>query len=155
MLQTAFLNLSLPAAHVPHWVHFLKPCSTSHAQPAVHCCEALDSISGLSEHSFHSTYERFPRYKALLFSSSPATAETTVWFLDGTERTGGWLTLSKRLGERSCKTRPRNSACQQMWCWEISIQLGRSWMVWQFDLQLVPSWGSRKKNERKKLKETP
>lgn len=53
--------------------------------------------------SFHSTSERFPQYKTLLFSSSPVTAKTTVWFLDGTEYAGGWLTLSKRLGERSCK----------------------------------------------------
>lgn len=99
-------SLFLTATHLPDWVHFLKPCSASDAQPAVHCSETLDSISGLSElcvQSFHSTSERFPQYKAQLFSSSPVTAKTTVWFLDGTNTLGGWLTLSKMLGERSCK----------------------------------------------------
>lgn len=103
VLQADLLFIS--ATHLPCWVHFLKPCSASDAQPAVHCSETLDSISGLSElcvQSFHSTSERFPQYKALLLCSSPVTAKTTVWFLDGTEYTGGWLTLSK-IGERSCK----------------------------------------------------
>lgn len=72
------------ATHLPH-------CAIRKARLYIWCtaCGSLLWDPGLYIRplcvcaSFHSTSERFPQYKELLFSSSPVTAKTTVWFLDG------------------------------------------------------------------------
>lgn len=114
VLQTALLFISdchpsaplgaLPKALLCVWC---TACGSLLWDPGLY----IWPLGALCVQSFHSTSERFPQYKALLFSSSPATAKTTVWFLDGTEYAQGSLTLSKRLGERSCKPRPRSGLC--------------------------------------------
>lgn len=104
VLQTALLVISdcypsaplgsLPKALLCIWC---TACGSLLWDPGLY----IRLLGALCVQSFHSTSERFPQYKALLFSSSSVTAKTTVWFLDGTEYAGGWLTLSSRLGERS------------------------------------------------------
>lgn len=87
---------ALPKALLGVWC---TACGSLLSDPGLY----IGPLGAQCAQSFHSTSERFPQYKTLLFSSSPVTTKTTVWFLDGTEYAGGWLTLSKRLGERSCK----------------------------------------------------
>lgn len=114
--QRQLSYLFLTATHLPCCLHFLKPCSASDAQPAVHCSQTLDSISGLAElcvckvsiaplSAFHDTDAALQLIISHRQDHSVVSGWNCVnWGVVDTSQEAGWEVL---------QTRPRDCARQQ------------------------------------------